>query len=321
MRRLLPFLFAVMLFCSSYDQGEPDNRHLARGGVSLGFWNVENFFDTIPSLFYDDKDYTPGGRQAWNTERYNNKLRNIAAVLDELQLDVVGLCEIENESVVYDLVMNLDTDYNYIHRTAGRARGRDIALLYKGDKFIPHEIRTVDSHTSRTFLYVRGELCGERVDIVVVHLPSMLNKYTYRERAVARLCEFTDSLHRADPESRPVVMGDFNATPGDRVMRRAFAQSGGGDALFSPFEPLAANGAGTYAHNNRWLLYDNIFVSQRLLDGPLRYSECGIFIREHMLCRDRTKKNGYPLRTFTGRKYTNGYSDHLPVYILFGRHV
>ncbi len=287
--------------------------------MSLGFWNAENLFDTIPSLFYkDDADYTPGGKQSWDTERYTNKLANIARVIDHMALDVIGLCEVENEGVVYDLVLRLATDYNYIHRIAGRSRGRDVALLYKGDKFVPHEVRTVDSRTSRTFLYVRGELCGERVDLVVVHLPSLLNRYAYRERAVGRLYQFADSLHRADPDSRLVVMGDFNAAPGDRVMRRAFTTDDPAceDPLFCPFETFASDGAGTYAYGNRWLHYDNIFVSNRLLDGPVCFRECGIFIKPYMLEQNKTKRNGYPLRTFTGKKYTNGFSDHLPVWVV-----
>lgn len=305
--RLLPLL---LILVSAFAHGQHT--------VSVGFWNTENLFDTIPSLFYtDDADYTPGGKQSWDTERYTNKLSNVARVLDHMALDVVGLCEVENEGVVRDLVLRLDTDYNYIHRIAGHSRGRDMALLYKGDKFVPHEVRTIDSRTSRTFLYVRGELCGERIDLVVVHLPSLLNRYAYRERAVRKLYQFADSLHRADPDSRLVVMGDFNAAPDDRVMRRAFIADDPscGEPLFCPFETLASDGAGTYAYDNRWLHYDNIFVSERLLDGPVHYSECGIFIKSYMLHRNSDVRNGYPLRTFTGRKYTNGFSDHLPVYI------
>lgn len=37
--------------------------------VSVGFYNTENLFDTIPSTFYDDKDFTPSGRNRWNSER------------------------------------------------------------------------------------------------------------------------------------------------------------------------------------------------------------------------------------------------------------
>lgn len=281
--------------------------------ATVGFWNTENFFDTIPSLFYDDRDYTPAGKQKWGGERYANKLRNVARVLDDMSLDVVGLCEVENEGVVYELALKLKTDYNYIHRVAGRSRGRDIALLYKGDKFVPHEVRTVNSRTSRTFLYVKGELCGNRVDLIVVHMPSMLNRHEYRKRAADRLFAFADSLHRADADSRIIIMGDFNAEPHDKLLRPSDAQSA--IALFCPFEALADEGQGTCAYSGRWLLYDNIFLSERLLDGKPRYAGCAIFIREYMLDRSKTKRRGFPLRTFTGKKYTDGFSDHLPVFI------
>ena len=69
----------------------------AQTTTSIGFYNVENLFDTISSGTYNDSAYTPAGRNRWNTERYNNKLRNIARVLDHMSLDVVGLAEVENE--------------------------------------------------------------------------------------------------------------------------------------------------------------------------------------------------------------------------------
>jgi predicted extracellular nuclease len=283
----------------------------AQHRVSVGFWNVENMFDTIPAPEYpDDDDYSPAGKQRWNTERYANKQRNIARVLDEMNLDVVGLAEVENEAVVRDLVRTLKTDYNYIHRTAGtRPRGRNIVLLYKGDRFIPREVRTVDSRTSRPFLYVRGALRGHRVDIVVCHMPSMLNNQAYRERAAKRLYGFADSLHTADPAAHLIIMGDFNATPRDPITRHNVC-----DSLFSPLEGAAARGHGTYAHNNRWMMYDNIYLSLRLVEHLERAE---VYIKPHLLYDDPgLKRNGYPRRTFTNGRYTDGFSDHLPVFSL-----
>lgn len=283
---------------------------VAQHRVTVGFWNVENMFDTIPAPEYPDDDhYCPDGKQRWNTERYVNKHRNIARVVDEMGLDILGLAEVENEAVVRDLVMALKTDYNYIHRSAagGRARGRDIVLLYKGDRFIPHEVRTVDSYTSRSFLYVRGALRGQRVDVVVCHMPSMLNRHAYRERAAKRLYSFADSLHTADPEARLIIMGDFNATPRDRITRQNVS-----DSIFCPLESAAVRGHGTYAHNNRWMMYDNIYLSHRLV-GALERAE--IYIKPHLLYDDPgLKRNGYPRRTFTNGRYTDGFSDHLPVF-------
>lgn len=326
-------LFAVTMVTATATLAQSRPRH-----ATVGFWNVENMFDTIVSpLYHDDDDYAPAARQRWDTQRYSNKCANIAQIIDEMSLDVVGIAEIENEAVVRDLVRRLKTDYNYIHRPAGdRPRGRDIALLYKGDRFLPSEVRTVDSHTARSFLYVRGELAGQRVDVVVCHMPSMLNRTEYRQRAMQRLFAFADSLHVADPEARMIVMGDFNATPRDRVVRTARAtelerkdpwrddarakpaereEEPCQEPLFCCLESAAAQGRGTYGHNGRWMMYDNIFLSFRLLPN---YKSADIYIKPHLLYNDPgLKRHGYPRRTFTNGRYTNGYSDHLPVYCVF----
>ncbi len=298
-----PVFFLLSFFILSFPVA-------AQHRVTVGFWNVENMFDTIPAPGYpDDDDYHPGGKQRWNTERYINKHRNISRIVDEMNLDILGLAEVENEAVVRDLILTLKSDYNYIHRCAAGSfpRGRDIVLLYKGDRFIPHEVRTVDSYTSRSFLYVRGTLRGRRVDIVVCHLPSMLNRNAYRERAAKRLYSFADSLHIADPEARMIVMGDFNATPRDRITRHNIS-----DSLFCPLESAATRGYGTYAHNNRWMMYDNILLSLRLLD---EFEQADVYIKPHLLYDDPgLKRNGYPRRTFTNGRYTDGFSDHLPVF-------
>lgn len=285
----------------------------AQRTASVGFYNVENLFDTIPSGTYNDSAYTPGGRNRWNTERYNNKLRNIARVLDDMSLDVAGLAEVENETTLRDLLQTLSTDYNYIYRKTGGRDGRAIAMLYKGDRFVPDETRQLRSSSSRKPLYIRGMLCGRRVDLVVCHQPSLLNRYEHRERTMRSLYAFADSLCRADTCARLVIMGDFNAAPGDKVMLGTFCAPG--SALFCPLENLAAQGAGSYAYNNKWALYDNIYVSARLRTGNVKYEKSGIFIRPYLLTGGNTRRRGYPLRTFNGKKYMNGFSDHLPVYL------
>ncbi len=290
----------LFFFCASTQNVEAQT-------ATIGFWNVENLFDTLPCPDYrDDDDFVP---PRWNSQRYLTKQKNIASVIDEMNLDVIALAEIENETVVRDLVLTLVEDYNYAHQMAGQ-RGRNIVLLYKGDRFFPEEIRTVDSRTSRSFLYVRGDLRGCRVDLVVCHLPSMFNSGRYRERAASRLFWFADSLCMADAESNLVIMGDMNATPSDRVLRDAVS-----DSIFCVLEDHAARGEGSYAYNNRWLLYDNIFVSRRL-SGV--FSEAGIYIKPHLLYdTPMLKRHGLPHRTFFEGRYTGGPSDHLPIFAVF----
>ncbi|MCD8073060.1 MAG: hypothetical protein LUE10_07840 [Alistipes sp.] len=291
--------------------------------TTAGFWNVENLYDTIPSLFYDDTDYTPQGRLGWDTKKYRNKISRICQVLDSLSLDIAGLAEVESEAVVRDLVQTLDTPYNYIRHTTGDSRGMGLALLYKGDKFVPDTSFLVPSGIFREFLYVRGELLGVRIDILVCHLPSRLNSKKVRERSVRRLASFTDSLLGNDPAAQLIVMGDFNCDPGEKPLKNylssKFPAPAGKVQIYSPFAEKSDKGYGTYAYRGRWSMSDNIYLSPGFFYGEgFTYFGCGIFIRPWLLDDAEPRRRGFPLRTFTYGKYRNGYSDHLPVYIVFG---
>lgn len=315
--RAITIAVAILCFnlCCSYAH------HNGRGEkTGIGFYNVENLYDTIPSLFYDDNDYTPTGKNNWGKERYEQKLSNLSKVIDAMNMDIIGLAEVESEQSLRDLVATLKTDYNYIHRSSSDTRGMDVALMYKGDKFIANHIAQIPSACSREFLYVRGELLGERIDIVVCHMPSAMNSYLYRSRAIRALHSFADSLQQNDLGARLIIMGDFNANPSERIMREHFATGRhtmqGMPFMYNPLVEYARKGFGSYVYQGQWNLYDNIFISTNFVASrTLRYLRSGIFIRDYMLENDTKKRRGYPLRTIASSVYRGGFSDHLPVFI------
>mgnify|MGYP000165707348 CR=1 FL=1 len=90
--------------------------HAAGPGIRIACYNAESLHDTIPDRLIDDGDYTPRGARQWNGERYRLKIGHIARVIDELDADLLLLTEIENESVLRDLMLATSSDYNYIHR-------------------------------------------------------------------------------------------------------------------------------------------------------------------------------------------------------------
>lgn len=321
----LPYMLLLAVLLSAPVTLSAQYRH-----VSVGFYNVENLFDTVPSPFYDDREYTPEGRNGWNTERYRKKLTHIARVIEDAGFDVAALAEVENEEAVRDLVSTLSDDYSYIHRTSSDTRGIDIALLYKGDKFFPGLVELIRSGTTREFLFVKGELIGVETGFLVCHLPSKFNGLKYREAAAERLAVVADSLVSTTGCARLIVMGDFNGELCEGPMRKAFGKSNDGyhyegkfyDALYES----SLRGYGTYCWDGSWLIYDNILVSRQLAEGDgMRLAKGGIFLREYMLTRDESagtterRRRGYPLRTFTGGRYLGGYSDHLPVFAVFTR--
>lgn len=50
--------------------------------AGIAFYNLENFFDTIPNNpFGRDLEYTPGGKNQWDSRKYNNKVHNLATAI------------------------------------------------------------------------------------------------------------------------------------------------------------------------------------------------------------------------------------------------
>lgn len=295
MKRFLTLLIAVSALLSASAQR-----------VTVAFYNVENLYDTVPSLFYDDAYYTPCGKYHWNDARYSHKISDVARVVGDIRADLFGLAEVENVSVVRDLVHSLGESYNYVHKTSGDSRGMDMALLYRGDKFEVIDAQLAQSGTAREFLYVRGRLFDDTLSIVVCHMPSMYNKSAVRSRAYDCLSELIESLSDKNPDDVLLVMGDMNAVPESRYVRGL-----GFEPLFGDF---TSRGWGSYCYNGRWSLLDNIFYRVPRGQG-FCFKRSGIFIQPYMM----TVRNGQnvPHRCFERGAYEGGISDHLPVYAVF----
>jgi len=297
--------------------------------VRIAFYNAESLYDTLAAPGAADRAWTPRGERQWNTERYRTKIGHVARVIDDLGADLIAVAEIENENVVRDLMYAMRSDYNYIHRDSRDRRGMDVVLFYRGSLFFPHRagLRSGPG-LPREPLVVEGELDGMPLVLAVCHLPSMLNRSADRRKGFAALRDIVDSVRTARPQSALIVLGDFNAAPDApdpaRLLsivpfpaRGAEGPTDRADALLSPFFALSRKGYGSYVYRDRRCLYDHMLLSPSLVAGDSKYrygGACGIFVRDYMVHREG-RSAGYPLRTFHGRDYTGGYSDHFPVFL------
>jgi endonuclease/exonuclease/phosphatase family metal-dependent hydrolase len=141
----------------------------------------------------------------------------------------------------------------------------------------------------------------------VCHLPSVTSAAAVRRGAAESVRWTADSLAAADPDHLILVMGDFNANPGDRAMK--ILTRGG---LENHLASLYRQGYGTYRYRERWNLYDAILTGGTLPGRP----EPRIIIRDYLIQADGQYR-GYPYRSFSGTEYIGGYSDHLPVAVIF----
>jgi endonuclease/exonuclease/phosphatase family metal-dependent hydrolase len=99
--------------------------------LKILWWNVNNFFD-----IYDDPDTDD---TVLKEDFYLRKLNILSEKIKYINADVVGLAEIENESVLKDLADKSGYKYYYI-KNGNDPRGINIAFLskYKAD-YISHK--------------------------------------------------------------------------------------------------------------------------------------------------------------------------------------
>lgn len=279
------------------------------------FYNVENAFDPANDPASDDGGFTPEGMYGWTMERFREKTGRVGRVLSEIGADLAGLAEIENATVLDSLIRHpllSSLGYDYVHFESPDPRGIDVALLFRRAAFRVESMRAVryreiPQYRTRELLHVGGLWRGHPTHVLVCHLPSVVSSKAVRNAATESVRWYADSLLQADPDHLMLVMGDFNANPGDRPMRLLTR----GGKLDNLFHALYRQGYGTYHYRNRWNMYDSVLLGGRIPGEP----QAKVFIRDYLIQPDGPYK-GYPFRSFSGTEYIGGYSDHLPVVLL-----
>lgn len=308
----------------------------------VGFYNLENLFDTIHDYGKNDYEYLPDGTNKWGTLKYTNKLKNMATVLNEMATDVipvgmaaVGVSEVENSRVLEDLVNHeilAPRGWDFVHIEGPDKRGVDCALLYNPQLFKPVNSKlapytTEDNDTTyktRGFLIVSGEMGGELVHIIVNHWPSRYASSPARERAGVLVRDLKDSLLAEMPESRVIIMGDMNDDPDDKSLKTCLGALRNKDDienatdLYNPWwDILRRRGHGTLKYRGKWNLFDQVILSGNLVNNDrstLELYKTEIFSRNYLFQQEGRYK-GNTLRTHAGGVWLNGYSDHLPVIV------
>lgn len=313
----------------------------------IGFYNVENLFDTLDTPDVNDTEYTPASAKRWNSVRYNEKLNNLATVLGGIGtevhpdgLSIIGLSEIENRGVIEDLVNTpplKERSYDIVHYDSPDKRGVDVGLIYqpKYYKVFNHKsyllsIEGRDDFFSRDQLVVSGVMDTDTVHVLVSHWPSRRGgekSSRHLRMAAAKLGRhIVDSLLTQNPNAKILYMGDLNDDPVDPSVKRILRteskkENAVNGRMYNPMADLHAKGIGSLAYRDIWNLFDQIIVSPGLVnnsDSGFRYFGVRVY-NEPFLRQKEGSFAGYPLRTYVGDNYMGGYSDHFPVYVILVR--
>lgn len=319
------------------------SRGLSQGNFRVMFYNAENLFDTIDNPRKMDDDFLPDGFMRWSSWKYWEKLRNITRVITavgEMESPaLVGLCEVENDSVLVDLTRKSPLrvqDYQYVMSNSPDERGINVALLFQRHQFkllekAEYEIRFVDPdrRPTRNILHATGVLIsGDTLDVFVAHFPSRSGgaraSLPARQRAAEVLRIKTDSIMGIRSEPRCLIMGDFNDPPDSDCLR---------DGLQTleptpPYDDLSrynlcydlmpSRELGTYKYQGRWEVIDQFIVNGKLLDKDEGVHVLGgakIYAADFLLKEDIGYYGKKPRRTSAGPRYGGGCSDHLPIYL------
>lgn len=342
---VLLFLTAAFATAFSGRAVTPDNADSEIYGIA--FYNLENLFDTINQSGKYDLEFTPGGSRGWNTEKYRAKLEKLATAIDAMKNDgrtpsgpaIIGVAEVENESVVKDLVNTAplcERGLKYVHHDSPDNRGIDVALLYDPAQFEVTEVQnfpltTVDFAT-RDQMAVTGVLGGDTLTVIVNHWPSRLGgeeqSRPNRVKAAQLSKQIANDLWKKNPNQHVIIMGDLNDDPSSYSVAVTLAADSNADkvknhSFYNPWWDIwDENSKGTLSYRGKWNLFDQILVSGTLLDnkkgkatGNLVYNSAQINDFDFLKNPPDSRYAGQPLRTHASGNWLNGYSDHFPTEI------
>ena len=318
MRIWLTFLLLLSSFLS-----------MAQTRLTIVELNAENLFDTRHDTLKNDYEFLPDSPRHWTRTKYWQKLNRIGQTIISCGEDssgwslpdIVGLCEVENDSVLFDLTRRSllrKARYEYVMTASDDVRGIDVALLYSPFSFRLIKADTIrvlplsEMRPTRDILHVEGEIeNGDTLHIFLLHAPSRMGGELYsrpfRKHVMERLCSAIDSLRSQYTNPKLLVMGDFNDYADSPSLQLAYEHG-----LFNVATGAhGRNGAkGTYRYHGEWGSLDQILVSENLRSWV---KDCRVNDAPFLLEKD-TKYGGVkPRRNYNGMRFNNGFSDHLPL--------
>lgn len=311
-------------------------------------YNVENLFDTYDDPEKDDDEFLPSGIRRWTNRRYYHKLQQIAKVITAAGSwetpAVIGLCEVENDSVITDLLTRTplrNQHYRYCRTQGSDPRGINLALFYQRDKFaylshssIPVRHSGKDPKPTRDILHVSGRVISmDTLDLFVCHFPSRyggeVESQQHRFDAAQTLRTLCDSIHSIRQTAHIIILGDFNDTPQDHSVEHILGagqlpreetpfRQNDSLSLYNLFARIPAHPvAGSNKYQGEWSQLDQIIISSNICqpDNSIRLipENIRIFAPSFLLTNDKTWRGLRPKRTYYGFRYEGGFSDHLPI--------
>ena len=197
MKKIIVFLlFSVFAFC---------------GELKIATYNVENLFDGENNgNEYSDYKVCKCFSE-WDEEKYNQKIKQTAEIIKELNVDIIALQEIENKEVLKKLAGL--SGYEFFEFSASKNSPVGVGFLSKIKPWHKEIYRAKEIKT-RDILRLDFEFDGVEIALFTTHFLSAKNSFVDRRKNAIFLGESIRGTKNA------VVLGDFNSDYGKGSLLR-----------------------------------------------------------------------------------------------------
>ena len=318
-------LFIFSGFLLSCSNQTASSHEAAEKMVTVISWNVQTFFDGEK----DNCEYEEFKKTSlWNREKYQNRLKKLCSVIEQLNADIYIFQEIENEKILYDISNQLagkswnsknNWNYSCFSKPEGTAIGCAVLSKYELSNLTTHQldIRSLKSEqpAMRYILQVAAETDNKSLTIFVNHWKSKSGgeekTEIWRDWQESLLSRLLNEYSESTDNPQVVLCGDFNRDINDFVhkknnvyLRNAGCGTTSTVTVNSPWYNSTGGyttETGSYYYQNQWERIDHIFVYGNI--KVLSFSPC---CQEPFAFQDKTPY-AYHISS------DSGYSDHLPV--------
>ena len=310
---------------------------------TVATYNVENLFDAVRNGT-EYEEFIPG-RHGWSERMAQVKLDRTAEVICDIDADIIGLQEVENEAVFEALRRRLSRAgcaYRYGVITHKRSAPIQVGLLSRFPIVNSQELQVSYSPRVRNILEATVKVEGYPLTLFVNHWKSKSRK-GYESKRIAYAKALAKRLRKMPASKEYIILGDLNTNydahltlperlndSGGRTGLNDVLQTAKGEDLLSVEEVIRTKGAHydlwqelpfskrwSHKYYGRKSTLDHILLPASMFDGRgIDYvsGSFGVFKRSYLF----TKKgyiNGWQIKA--GKHTGRGYSDHLPIVATF----
>lgn len=310
---------------------------------NIAFWNVENLFDreNDPNRPPELQSRLAKELKAWTAAVRDQKIENLASIINQMfngqGPDLLGVCEVENETIVQNLANKINIpgrNYGVVAHASPDARGIDVSFIFDQNTLQPanpaHQV-IIKRNATRDLFWCTFTVTTTNRQFVAIanHWPSrsagQFESEPFRMLTGETLSFVMSGLLDNSPDLPILAMGDFNDEPFNRSMQEYLLGTrdpgrvtGSSLArLLNLMWPLMqGQDPGTYLYKSTWNMLDQFLVSKEFIKKTSKVKvvegSTAIFKPQQLKGpAGAAKKYSRPSK---GESFDpTGFSDHYPI--------